>query len=995
MGNFNDIDGFLGNTKLRRSIAKLLLSYLLCAQLVHGQECPTLPCTQSVAVYGLSPPPDVLPTTQAAPPGTSTTATSTKSSSTKTSNTQSSTESSSTKTSTTPSSTTPSSPTASTTLSSTTASSSTLTILTPQSTPTVAIVAQDTTQSGNCNYPCSASIPIYPISYYPPSPSSIAALTATPTTSVSATITSTAAQQGTGSGGSSVAPSVEAPYATANATISSQSTSNITSTTSCGQCSVLAEQVQVYYWPTQSVHSDCARASSVVLQSSLTYGINATKTLSPSASAGGGLTTDVVDGFTLYESANPIVNLFADMKHSTYPSLYVSVIGPLSVSDSCGVIGATYTNPPPVAVQAITTASYDSWPSTCRSQGGYVGAVIDTLAISDIACPTWGVSDPFMTTCDGDVYMTATYGGPYNPVILVPTEILAIDPAWGQCTKVPSNGPFTLPCGIYDPPRALHAATALGPGVTPPPADPKTTPQPDLGQPQPANTGSPQLPAPTTSPSSNGDPPTQSNNDPIASNAQGGAGYPGSSNNDPAPGPTTAPGNDNNPAEDPSQTQDPSQPQDPAPVAPNAAPADSGSDPGPQVVPQTTVNLYEAQQSPGLGGLIYGGLGGNPPASVQQEPAQGGSAQGGNGQGANTGFSTRVVTPLPGVALTITNPSAVAAAGSTLTPGGPAVTSNGTYYSLAPSGNLIAGTVSSGGAPAEAPAVLTFGGSTYTANAASQFVVAGQTLTPGAAITVSGNPISLASGGKVAVVGTSTQSLKSASATTPAPAVLSFDGSSYTADASSDFIIDGQTLAQGAAITVSGTPISLPSGGAIAVIGSSTQSLGSAAIVTAAPVFTLDGSTYTADASSGFIIVGQTLTPGGVITISGTPISYDGSGNDVVIGTSTEALATAMITPADILTVDGQVFTANPTAFSIDGTTISAGGPGVTISGTPVSLEPGGILVIGTSSIDLPTETSAGPLAFEGAQAKVGIPSMALQIGYLGFCIIFGGLYLI
>lgn len=183
--------------------------------------------------------------------------------------------------------------------------------------------------------------------------------------------------------------------------------------------------------------------------------------------------------------------MFADTEYSTYPSLYVSVIGPLAVSDSCGVIGATYTNPPPVAVQAITTASYDSWPSTCRSQGGYVNAVLDTLAVSDIACPTWGVSDPFLTTCDGESYLTATYGAPYNPVILVPSEILAIDPSWGRCTNGPSNGPFTLPCGIYDPPRALHSASALGPAVTPPPADPKITPQPDFGQPQPANTGSP------------------------------------------------------------------------------------------------------------------------------------------------------------------------------------------------------------------------------------------------------------------------------------------------------------------------------------------------------------------------------------------------------------------------------------------------------------------------------------------------------------------------
>ena len=673
-----------------------------------------------------------------------------------------------------------------------------------------------------------------------------------------------------------------------------------------------------------------------------------------------------------------------------------------------------------------------------------------------------------------------------------------------------------MPCGIYDPPRALHSASALGPAVTPPPADPQITPQPDLAQPQPANTGSPQLPLPTTPPGPSGGPQTQPNNDPTDPSAPGGVGNPVSSNNSPPSDPTTAPGNENDP------TKDPGHAQEPAPVAPNAPPANGGSVPEPQAVPQTTVNLYGPQQSPGLAGPINAGLSGNPPTSVQQGQSQGSPAQGGSGQGANPGFSTHVITPLAGVALTITNPSAVEAAGSTLTPGGPAVTKDGTYFSLAPSGNLIAGTVSNGGAPAEAPAVLTFAGSTYTANAASQFTVAGQTLAPGAVISVSGTPISLASGGAVAVVGTktqtlknapaitpapavlsfagssytadasshfiingqtlaqgaairvsgtpislpsggtiavigsSTQSLKSAPAITPAPAVLSFHGSSYTADASSDFIIDGQTLTPGAAITVSGTPISLasggavavvgtstqslksitpapamlsfdgssytadassdfiiagqtltpggvitvsgtrislPSGGAIAIIGSSTQSLANAAIVTPAPVLTFDGSTYTADASSDFIIAGQTLTPGGIITISGTPISYDGSGNDVVIGTSTESLATAMITPADILTVDGQVFTANPTAFSIDGTTISAGGPGVTISGTPVSLEPGGVLVIGTSSIDLPNETgAAGPLAFEGGQGRVRIPGFALLIGWLGFCIMFGGL---
>lgn len=147
------------------------------------------------------------------------------------------------------------------------------------------------------------------MSYYNPSPSSIATLSVTPTSSISVTPSNTAAQQETSSGGSTSASSVRAPSAITNAiissqpitnaTTSSQPTSNVTSTTNCGQCSVLAEQVQIYYWPTQSVRRDCARASSVVLQSSVTYGINATKTLTLSGSVGGGLTTDVVDGFTL------------------------------------------------------------------------------------------------------------------------------------------------------------------------------------------------------------------------------------------------------------------------------------------------------------------------------------------------------------------------------------------------------------------------------------------------------------------------------------------------------------------------------------------------------------------------------------------------------------------------------------------------------------------------------------------------------------------------
>ena len=76
----------------------------------------------------------------------------------------------------------------------------------------------------------------------------------------------------------------------------SQSSPNATSSTNCGPCSVAAQQVQVFYWSTASVKSDCARASSAILPTdSLSYGSNATKTLGAPA---GQITTDVIDGFT-------------------------------------------------------------------------------------------------------------------------------------------------------------------------------------------------------------------------------------------------------------------------------------------------------------------------------------------------------------------------------------------------------------------------------------------------------------------------------------------------------------------------------------------------------------------------------------------------------------------------------------------------------------------------------------------------------------------------
>ena len=852
-----------------------------------------------------------------------------------------------------------------------------------------------------------------------------------------------------------------------------------------------------------------------------------------------------------------------------------------------------------MAVEAITTASYATWPSECRPQGNYIDAVIDTLNLEDIACPTWGLSDPFYTTCDGDVYLTATEGPPYNPVILVPTQFLNYDPLWGSCTKIPSNGPFLLPCGVYDPPRALHAASAMAPpttpasnppGTTPPPAEPEVAASPKVTQapqtvkaqvPQPvqpeavnnpANSmfmqglthtnGDPQSgqsqdpantsgtnndpakapsnqdppqgqgnsnpnPAPAASPNqdpskskgnSNGDPGTAPNQPP-SSNA-GGSSNGGSSNGGASNGASNNGGSSNGASNNggsnnvgsnngqssgssgsggstnsgtnngiPGPNDQPASPQNSPAVGPQEAA------PAPQPVPQTTINIGGSQPSQALGGIINGALGGSPtpagqpnsgnsgqggvnsgsgseggqqggnsgsgsgngPGGSSSGSSEGGSSSGsvgganggspgsspggnpgGNSEGSQSGsgtssnnggapggtsggssgaspnnpgqiggnsgvdqggspegsqsgnqggnpqpnapFTPHAITAL-GQTLNAVNPSAVAIAGNTLSAGGPAFSSNGNFFSVGPSGNLVAGTLAPGVAAVATPApVLTFGGSAFTANSASQFVIAGQTLAAGAQITVSGTPISLPSGSSnVAVIGSSTQTL---SMVTPPPVqgpVLSFGGSTYAANGASQFIIAGQTLTPGAQITVSGTPISMAPGSSnVAVVGGSTQSL---AIITPGPsqgpaVLTFGGSTYSANAASQFVIAGQTLTPGGAITISGTPISLPPTGAAsafAVVGTSTQTLghaAAAAQSPA-LLTFDGSTYTANSASqFVIAGKTLTPGGQ-ITVFGMPVSEDSGGsFAVVGgkTQSLITPGATQAPALLTFGGQ---------------------------
>ena len=195
------------------------------------------------------------------------------------------------------------------------------------------------------------------------------------------------------------------------------------------------------------------------------------------------------------------------------------------------------------------------------------------------------------------------------------------------------------------------------------------------------------------------------------------------------------------------------------------------------------------------------------------------------------------------------------------------------------------------------PPVLTIGGQSFTANSASAYVAGTITLMPGGpAITVSNTPISLAPAASFVVVGSTTQAIATPGIQ-PAPPIITIGGTPVTAVFTSDFVIGSQTLIPGAsAITVSGTFVSLAPSVSFLVVGSSTEmiqpaTMSSYGVTTVSnKIFTFAGSTYTANSASDFVIGTQTLVPGAVITVSGTPISLAAAATDVVVGSSTEGL---------------------------------------------------------------------------------------------------------
>lgn len=140
------------------------------------------------------------------------------------------------------------------------------------------------------------------------------------------------------------------------------------------------------------------------------------------------------------------------------------------------------------------------------------------------------------------------------------------------------------------------------------------------------------------------------------------------------------------------------------------------------------------------------------------------------------------------------------------------------------------------------------------------------------------------------------------------------------------------------------------------------------------PTITVNSKAYTVNLGSAYVINDQTLTPGGQISIDGAPISLASQASALVIGSITETQLTSFALPS--ITVDSEVYTANSaSAYITKGQTLTGSGQ-ITVEGTPVFLAPGASeLVIGSNTQILAAASSKiglGQWIMEGFNGNSG-----------------------
>ena len=179
----------------------------------------------------------------------------------------------------------------------------------------------------------------------------------------------------------------------------------------CGGCQLMAPQVQILYWSKPSP-TGCTQANAKGLPGS------AEAQDSPVPDQSGGPSIAVIDGSTL-----------------TYPSLYMAFYGAISVTNQCRQRGIIHYNPTiAIPPDDLSTLSFN------KNLVVYDGIAPQTGLYDPGACHTYGLSNGSTTSYlapDPDsigisTWITSvsyTMGPPYNPILVPPAQLTALDPA--------------------------------------------------------------------------------------------------------------------------------------------------------------------------------------------------------------------------------------------------------------------------------------------------------------------------------------------------------------------------------------------------------------------------------------------------------------------------------------------------------------------------------------------------------------------------------------
>jgi hypothetical protein len=268
-----------------------------------------------------------------------------------------------------------------------------------------------------------------------------------------------------------------------------------------------------------------------------------------------------------------------------------------------------------------------------------------------------------------------------------------------------------------------------------------------------------------------------------------------------------------------------------------------------------------------------------------------------------------------------------------LVPGGSAITFSGTTVSLAPSASFVVvnGVTSSLTIPSShvgnSPAI-TIGNDVISAlpeSSGPRFVVDGQTLVPGGPeITVSGTTISLAPSASFVVINgvTSTLATPASPQITAPPLTIGDLTFGPLPGTSTAYLIGSRLLTAGGSIVVSGLTISLAPGATALIVNGKTSLISpqTQSAVTNPPLLTIGSQTYTAQSGSGttFVIGGQTLTPGGMITVDGTTISLASGATELIYGISGRTTKSALF-PATTTRLQSVTYSASARDSKSDG----------------------------------------------------------------------------